>query len=106
GTRDTWKDGEQRLRRSLQARPDDAETQLRLAATLQTRYVLTLPTTPIDNATRRRDEAEIEQLVQTALPHVQDNGIFALTAAKLLYFVNKVHRQLALDVAEEALAST
>lgn len=106
GSAETWKDAAQRLRRTLRDRPDDAHTQLMLAATLQARYVLMHPTTPVDAATRHRDEAEIEQLVQTALPYLQTNGIFALTAAKLLYFTNKTHRQLALDIAEQAFAST
>lgn len=106
GRQETWKDAGQRLRRTLHNRPDDAQAQLMLAATLHSRYVLTPPSEPIATATRRRDETEIEQLVQTALPHLQNNGIFVLTAAKLLYFVNKAHRQLALDLAEDAFAST
>lgn len=106
GSRETWLDAEQRLRLALREAPDDYQAKLMLASALHSRYVLSDPTVPIASAVRRRDEAEIETLVTSALPHLQDNGIYALTAAKLLYFVNKTHRKLSMELAECAFAST
>lgn len=106
GAPHTWVDAEDRLRRVLQTDPHDAQAQLLLASALHSRYVLSDPTQPVPADRRRTDEAEIEALVTAALPHLQDNGLFALTAAKLLYFVNKAHRKPALELAERTFEST
>lgn len=106
GTPETWVDAEQRLRRVLQDNPNDHQARLLLASALHTRYVMDDPTQPVAAERRRADETEIEALVTAALPHLQDNGLYALTAAKLLYFVDKVHRKLALELAERTFEST
>lgn len=100
GTSRTWVDAENRLRELLSEQPDDPQAQIKLASTLHTRYVLTDSTVPIPHEKRRRDEAEIEKLVQSALPKLKGNGLFILTAAKLMYFVDKSYRQQALRLAE------
>ncbi|WZB77456.1 tetratricopeptide repeat protein [Achromobacter insuavis] len=49
-------------------------------------------------------EPQIEALVFQALPHVRDNPMLALAAAKLLCFVSHGHLELAEALAEEAFA--
>lgn len=102
----TWADAEQRLRRVLRNNPDDHQSRLLLASALHSRYVLSDPEQPTSRRQRDADEIEIEGLVTAALPHLQDNDLYALTAAKLLYFVNKAHRQFALGLAERTFEST
>ena len=101
-----WQSSEARLRQLLARRADDPEARLMLATTLHSKHV----SSGIDMLTwgdpRRADEAEIEQLVTPVLPQLQSNGILAIAAAKLLYFINESYRPLALDLAEEALACT
>ncbi|MGB7757465.1 MAG: hypothetical protein WBL23_15530 [Salinisphaera sp.] len=104
--REGWQEAERRLRQRLQHAPDDHESQLKLATTLHSKYVTSGAQLLRDGDPRPQDEAEIEQLVTTALPHIQDNDLFRLMAAKLLYFVNPSHRVFALELAESALENT
>jgi DNA-binding winged helix-turn-helix (wHTH) protein len=105
-TREGWQEAETRLREQLRNAPEDHEAQLKLATTLHSKYVISGDSVLMEADPRSADEAEIERLVTTALPHIQHNDIFRLMAAKLLYFVNPSHRTLALELAETAFERT
>lgn len=104
--REGWQEAERRLRKRLQQAPNDYESQLKLATALHSKYVISGAQLLRDDDPRPKDEAEIEQLVTTALPHIQEHDLFRLMAAKLLYFVNPSHRVFALELAESALGRT
>ena len=101
----SWLEAERRLRARLAEDPKDPVSQLMLATALHSKYVLSGAIWPKrDN--RAADEAEMERLVAASLPHVQDNPIFMLAAGKLLYFLDRGHRPLAIEIVEEAFKST
>lgn len=104
--RNSWEEAEARVRDRLRTAPDDAELKVKLATTIHSRYVMAGYALMHDPGRRAEDEAEIEQLVMTALPHVQTNDIFTLMCAKLLYFVNAAHRVLAVDLSETIFQRT
>lgn len=99
-------DNERRLRERLRERPDDHESAILLATTLHIRYLVGGYVMLAQADRRPRDETEIESLVTASLPHIQDNGILVLSAAHLLYFINRGHQQLALNLAETAFETT
>lgn len=99
---------EREYRAALRENPDGAVTQLLLALAIRAKYTFAGRELLAGPARHNcgRDEAEIETLVMSALPKLQDNDIFALEAAKLLYFTNKAHRHLALELVDRALSTT
>jgi hypothetical protein len=99
---------EREYRLALHDDPHNPTNQLLLATALHFKYVAAGREILAGPARQNypQDEAEIEELVMSALPSLQSNGIFALTAAKLLYFVNKAHSPLALELAAGALQTT
>ncbi|MGN8200315.1 winged helix-turn-helix domain-containing protein [Salinisphaera sp. RV14] len=99
---------EREYRAALRDKPHDPVSQLLLATTLHSKYIFAgrdIFAGP-ERHRRHADEAEIEERVLAALPKLQDNPVFVLNAAKLLYFVNKAHRPLALELAQDALQQT
>ncbi|WP_274423236.1 winged helix-turn-helix domain-containing protein [Chelativorans sp. YIM 93263] len=102
----SWKDNEDRLRAVLNERPNDAEARLMLAIALHTKYVLSGIEIFSSSDPREEDIAEMEELVCGALPGIQENGVHALTAAKLLWFVNPAHRPLAMKIGKRAFETT
>jgi len=99
---------EHEYRAALRDNPDDAVSKLLLALAIRAKYTFAgreLLAGPARHDCGR-DEAEIETLVMSALPKLQGNDIFALEAAKLLYFTNKAHRQLALELVDRALSTS
>lgn len=106
GDPETWEDAERRLRAVLREDPQNPEAQLRLAAALHSKYILFGHVLLRTRDPRRRDEAEIERLVTAAVPHLRDNAVLMLTAAKLLYFVNAAYRRLAVEISEDAIKTT
>jgi hypothetical protein len=55
---------------------------------------------------RDRIESEIEATVLECLPAIEASPVLNLAAAKLLYFINRGHLELAEDLAERAFART
>ncbi|MGB7757089.1 MAG: winged helix-turn-helix domain-containing protein [Salinisphaera sp.] len=99
---------EREYRAALRDKPHDPVSQLLLATALHSKYIFAgreIFAGP-ERHRRHADETEIEELVLSALPKLQDNAVFVLAAAKLLYFVNKAHRPLALELAQSALQQT
>jgi hypothetical protein len=101
----SWQEGQRRLRATLHDNPDDHRAKLMLATALHSKYLLAFMILPHQDF-RARDEDEMEELVLSSLPHLQDNPVFVMAAAKLLYFLHRGHRPLALRLAEDAFASS
>lgn len=100
-----WREAERRLRAALAQNADNFQARLMLATNLHSKYVSSGMILPeLDN--RVADEGEMEALVLSSLPHLQDNPVFVMAAAKLLYFLGRGHRPLAADLAESAIGST
>jgi tetratricopeptide (TPR) repeat protein len=101
----SWKESERRLRSALAANPSDYRAQLMLATCLHSKHVSSA-LFPLEADCRAQDEAEMEWLVLSSLPHVQDNPVFMMAAGKLLYFLGRGHRPLAMQIVENAFHAT
>ena len=102
----SWVETQRRLRAALDAKPDDHRTTLMLATCIHSKYLTFGPRLLPQPDFRAQDEDEMERLVLASLPYLQDNPVFMMAAAKLLYFVDRGHRPLAIAIAEEAFSST
>jgi len=103
----TWRESEARLTSLRKASPDDPGLKILYATHVHSKYITfgyTLLQKGIDD--RARDEDNIESLVFAALPHVQSQPEYAITAAKLLHFVQRGHFELARGLAEEAYSAS
>jgi len=99
-------ESEKLLRAAILAEPDNFHNHIMLATSIHSRMLVqglfSFSKTEDWNSCAR----EIEHLVLTALPRIQDNDLLVLAAAKLLWFSGKTHRQLAIDLAEDAFSAT
>lgn len=100
-----WKEADRRLRAALQRDQHNHQARLMLATNLHSKY-LTAGLIPPETDDRARDEEEMETLILSSLPHLQQNPVFMMAAAKLLYFLDRGHRPLALEIAEEAFGTS
>lgn len=73
---------------------------------LFSRLTVASPFETVGLAERQRMEREIEATTLQHLPSAEDNPLLMFAAAKLLYFVDRGHLELAEDLAERALART
>lgn len=73
---------------------------------LFSRLTVASPFEPRGLAEREGMETEIEAITLEHLPAAEDNPLHMFAAAKLLYFVDRGHLDLAEDLAERALART
>lgn len=102
-----WRDGGARLKALLYERPDDPVLKVMLATHIHSKYVTfgySLFRNGIDD--RAEDEDTIEALVLEALPHIQSNPEYAITAAKLLHFLQRGYFDLASELSEQAYSSS
>jgi DNA-binding winged helix-turn-helix (wHTH) protein len=107
GGHHSWQESERRLRQALTERPNDPLLKLSLATAIHTKYLqagMDLFAAGVDM--RAADEAEIESLVTTALPTIESEPSLAVMAAKLLYFIDRGYRRMAVELAENANRST
>ena len=86
--------------------PSNADTALQWCLHLFARLVLTSPFNGMSLEERDQIESEIEATVLECLPAIEANPVPNLAAAKLLYFINRGHLELAEDLAERAFART
>lgn len=99
-----WPDNDRRLKALLAERPDDPILKIFYASHLHTKYVVLGPRLfRTGTATCVEDESEIERLVTEALPYIQTQPEYSMMAAKLLYFVDRSYRDLALELADRSL---
>ncbi|MGN8198932.1 winged helix-turn-helix domain-containing protein [Salinisphaera sp. RV14] len=103
---ETWEDAARRLRRRLRENPADHAARIALATTLHSRYVLAGVDLLMTADERDENDAEIQSLVNQALPHLAADASHTFTAAKLLYFADKNNREQALSIAAHALETT
>jgi tetratricopeptide (TPR) repeat protein len=102
----SWRETQRRVQATLGTNPDDYRAKLMLATCLHSKYVCSGTALLPANDFRAQDEDEIERLVLSSLPHLQDNPVFMMAAGKLLYFLERGHRSLAIKIAEDAFQST
>lgn len=102
----TWFANGDRLGRNREQNPHDADAALQWCLHLFSRLVLTEPFTGMSLEERDGIETEIESTVLECLPGIENNPLLMLAAAKLLYFINRGHLDLAEEIAERAFAPT
>jgi hypothetical protein len=101
-----WLETNRRLRSTLDDEPDNHLAKLMLATNLHSKYLMSGPMLLPHQDFRAQDEDEIERLVIAGLPHLQDNPIYVMAAATLLYFIGRGHRRLAIQLVEQVFDST
>lgn len=101
-----WVETNRRLKSLLEQEPDNHQAQLMLATNIHSKYLTSAPMILPHQDFRRQDEDEIERLTLASLPHLQDNPIFVMAAGKLLYFIDRGHRPLAIEMVEQAFNTT
>ncbi|MDI6024651.1 helix-turn-helix domain-containing protein [Corticibacterium sp. UT-5YL-CI-8] len=101
-----WLEKGQELRDARTQNPTSADLALQWCLHLFARLVLTNPFTGIDPGDRGEIESEIEATALDCLPFIETNPLLMLAAAKLLYFVDRGHLELAEDLAERAYVRT
>lgn len=84
--------------------PGDADAAIQWCLHLFSRLVLAEPFTGMSLAERDGIESEIENTVLEWLPNIESQPLLMLAAAKLFYFINRGHLDLAEDIAERACA--
>jgi hypothetical protein len=97
-----WLEKGLQLRDARAANPASADIALQWCLHLFARLVLANPFTGIGRDERDEIESEIEATVLDCLPLIDTNPLLTLTAAKLLYFVDRGHLELAEDLADRA----
>lgn len=101
-----WLKKGQELSAARADNPADPDIALQWCLHLFARLVLANPFTGVSSSERDELEGEIEATVLDCLPAIERNPLLMLAAAKLLYFVNRGHLELAEDLAESAFART
>jgi DNA-binding winged helix-turn-helix (wHTH) protein len=101
-----WLASGEHLRVEREQNPSNADTALQWCLHLFARLVMTNPFNGTSLEERDRIESEIEATVLECLPAIEANLVLNLAAAKLLYFINRGHLDLAEDLAERAFART
>lgn len=101
-----WLEKGLQLREAREQDPSSPDLALQWCLHLFARLVLTNPFTGVSRSERDDLESEIEATVLDCLPLIESNPLLMLAAAKLLYFVDRGHLELAEDLAERAFART
>jgi DNA-binding winged helix-turn-helix (wHTH) protein len=90
------------IQRSRAQNPDDADAAMQWCLHLFSRLVLADPFAGVSLAERDDIESEIETTVLDWLPNIENQPLLLLAAAKLLYFIDRGHLELAETIAERA----
>lgn len=99
----TWLANGDQLGRTREQNPLDPDAALQWCLHLFSKLVLTEPFTGMSLEERDGIETEIESTVLECLPGIENNPLLMLAAAKLLYFINRGHLNLAAEIAERAV---
>jgi len=98
-----WQENDSRLRSLLADQPDDPVVKVLLATNIQSKYVIGGAMAFMQPETAfLKDEDEIEALVTSALPLLQNDPTHALAAARLIFFLNRGYGPLAIEIAERS----
>lgn len=97
--------GEQ-LSKEREQDPLNPDIALQWCMHLFSRLVMTGPSGGVSTEERDRIESEIEVIALGLLPTIEGSPLLMLTCAKLLYFINRGHLDLAEDITERACART
>ncbi|WP_137158269.1 winged helix-turn-helix domain-containing protein [Rhizobium sp. FKL33] len=98
-----WLASGHQLGRIREQNPHDPDAALQWCLHLFSKLVMTEPFTGMSLEKRDRIETEIEDTVLECLPIIENNPLLMLAAAKLLYFINRGHLDLAAEIAERAV---
>jgi tetratricopeptide (TPR) repeat protein len=101
-TPESWQESTARLEAAQAGAQNDPSLAIMRGLAL---YARLLQRTDSDRSTSeewRETEADIESLVLGCLPEIQDNPLLVLGAAKLLFFIQRGHFELAERLADEA----
>jgi DNA-binding winged helix-turn-helix (wHTH) protein/tetratricopeptide (TPR) repeat protein len=103
----SWRDAEVHLRQARQDKPDDPTLDVLWAFNMMLRLIH-WPADPnlVTPEAAAALEDEMEALALKHLNGLDDKPLIKLAAAKLLFFVNRGHHRLALQLADEAFASS
>lgn len=99
-----WFASGEQLGRKREQDPLDLDTALQWCMHLFGRLTVTSPFGGMSVEERDRIETEIEVTVLELLPAVEANPLLMLTCAKLLYFIDRGHLELAEDITARACA--
>lgn len=100
-----WREAEVQLRAARKERPDDPSLAILWGLNLFAR-IIQWPPSPSPGPSVAVLEDEIETLVLANLAGIEDNALLKLGAAKLLFFIDRGHLDLAEQLAEEAFAES
>ncbi len=107
-TPEIWRENEAQLARARAERPDDPTLAIIWGLNLYARLLSqALDSGEMMSAAEwSAVEDEMEALALTSLPKVQDNPLLVLGVAKLLFFIDRGHSELAAQLADEAFANS
>jgi DNA-binding winged helix-turn-helix (wHTH) protein len=101
GIKGHWSESDEDLRSLVENNPTDYRAKIMLATNIHTKYLQDSVQIFMSNADPRKDdEDEIENLVTTSLPHLQNEPTFLLPSAKLLFFIDRGYNDMAVKMAE------
>lgn len=101
----SWRETDTRLRTALFDAPNDPRLKVLLALNLYARLVQSIGeimTAPIDPSAWDEIEDEIERLVLSVVPEIEDDPLLLLGAAKLLFFINRGYAGIVENLTEKA----
>jgi DNA-binding winged helix-turn-helix (wHTH) protein len=107
-TPEIWRENEAQLMRARVERPDDPTLAIMWGLNLYARLL----SQALDSGEMMSSdewsaiEDEMEALALASLPKVQDNPLLVLAVAKLLFFIDRGHSELAAQLADEAFANS
>ncbi len=107
-TPEIWRENEAQLARARAEQPDDPTLAIIWGLNLYARLL----SQPLDSGEMMSAgdwsaiEDEIERLALASLPKVQDNPLLVLGVAKLLFFIDRGHSDLAAQLADDAFANS
>jgi len=107
-TPEIWRENETQLARARVEHPDDPTLAIMWGLSLYARLLSqALDSGEMMSAVEwSAIEDEIEALALASLPKVQDNPLLVLGVAKLLFFIDRGHSELAAQLADEAFANS
>jgi DNA-binding winged helix-turn-helix (wHTH) protein len=102
GDPNNWSENDTRLRALLAEAPDDPVLRLLYATNLQSRHVIGGPAFFLGPFDIDADDREVEAIVTDILPHIQNDPVHAMSAARLLFHLGPAYRPLAIELAERS----